>query len=416
MQLTRHALPHRNHEGRREEHADLAELDLFGLVVVTRGTQDDQPHISVVALDLGPYMKGLCVLYRQLVQAEAVTDQGQLLGSRLEQSQPHEAALPAPGRSLLQRHRAFTLPAAVLVVSTINDHLGAPLSGSRGRHLLHSMAESRDCHEDRAWRRRNRPGGGCVRAVATSRMTRSDNSSSRFDFTQAGQPVFPDGHGAITIHRADVWTDPCSCVHRIVGMSTGDLRAPGPGPRPRQRQGEDPDGLVRHVARGDESAFEAVYDQLSRPVYGLIRKVLRDPAQSEEVTQEVLLEVWRTAYRFDPAKGSAMAWVMTIAHRRAIDRARSVNAQALRERKAGSVLAGSAEEVAEAVETRLDAERVRRCLDSLTELQRESIGLAYYGGYTYQQVAGVLDAALGTIKTRIRDGLIRLRDCMGVSW
>jgi RNA polymerase sigma-70 factor (ECF subfamily) len=189
-------------------------------------------------------------------------------------------------------------------------------------------------------------------------------------------------------------------------MSTGDLRAPGPGPRPRQRQDEDLDGLVRHVARGDESAFEAVYDQLSRPVYGLIRKVLRDPAQSEEVTQEVLLEVWRTASRFDPAKGSAMAWVMTIAHRRAIDRVRSVNAQALRERKAGSVLAGSAEEVAEAVETRLDAERVRR----------ESIGLAYYGGYTYQQVAGVLDAALGTIKTRIRDGLIRLRDCMGVSW
>jgi RNA polymerase sigma-70 factor, ECF subfamily len=200
-----------------------------------------------------------------------------------------------------------------------------------------------------------------------------------------------------------------------VGMSTRDLRAPGPGPRPRRRD-EDLDSLVRHVARGDEGAFEAVYDQLSRPVYGLIRKVLRDPAQSEEVSQEVLLEVWRTASRFDPAKGSAMAWVMTIAHRRAIDRVRSANAQALREQKAGSVLAGSTEEVAEAVETRLDAERVRRCLDSLTELQRESIGLAYYGGYTYQQVAGVLDAALGTIKTRIRDGLIRLRDCMGVSW
>src|ERR1700730_3756945 len=219
---------------------------------------------------------------------------------------------------------------------------------------------------------------------------------SRFDFTQAGQPVFPDGHGAITIHRADVdlgechpvthaitasgtttasvwrcviWTDPCSCVHRIVGMSTGDLRAPGPGPRPRQRQDEDLDGLVRHVARGDESAFEAVYDQLSRPVYGLIRKVLRDPAQSEEVTQEVLLEVWRTASRFGPAQGRGLAWVMTMAHRRGIERRRpigrrrSASAQALREQKAGPMYAGSTEEVADAVEARMDADRVRRCLD-----------------------------------------------------
>jgi RNA polymerase sigma-70 factor (ECF subfamily) len=190
---------------------------------------------------------------------------------------------------------------------------------------------------------------------------------------------------------------------------------PEPGPRPQPGRDEDLDWLVRHVARGDEGAFEAVYDQLSRPLYGLIRKVLRDPAQSEEVTQEVLLEIWRTASRFDPAKGSAMTWAMTIAHRRAVDRVRSANAQTLREQKAGSMQAGPAEEVVEVVEARLDAERVRRCLDSLTELQRESIGLAYYGGYTYQQVAGVLDAALGTIKTRIRDGLIRMRDCMGVS-
>jgi RNA polymerase sigma-70 factor (ECF subfamily) len=198
-------------------------------------------------------------------------------------------------------------------------------------------------------------------------------------------------------------------------MSRRDLRAPEPGPRPQQGRNEDLDWLVRHVARGDEAAFEAVYDQLSRPVYGLIRKVLRDPAQSEEVTQEVMLEVWRTASRFDGTKGSAITWVMTMAHRRAIDRVRSVSAQTVREQKAGPVFAGSTEEVVEAVEARLDAERVRRCLDSLTELQRESIGLAYYGGYTYQQVAGLLDSALGTVKTRIRDGLIRMRDCMGVS-
>ena len=140
-QLARHALPHRDHEGRREEDADLAELDFLGGVVVTRGAQDHQPHVSVVALDLRPHMKVLGVLHRQLMQAEGVPDLGQLLFLGLEQSQPHEAALPASGRSLLQRHRALIAPATILVVSTINDHLGDPLVGSRGRHPLPSMAE-----------------------------------------------------------------------------------------------------------------------------------------------------------------------------------------------------------------------------------------------------------------------------------
>jgi len=169
------------------------------------------------------------------------------------------------------------------------------------------------------------------------------------------------------------------------------------------------------VARGDQAAFEEIYDRLSGPAYGLIRKVLRDPAQSEEVTQEVLLEVWRTASRFDPSRGSAATWVMTMAHRRAIDRVRSEAAAADREQRAAHADI-PADEVAETVEASLEAERVRRCLDGLTDLQRESITLAYYNGYTYPQVAALLGTALGTIKTRIRDGMIRLRDCMGVSW
>ena len=164
-------------------------------------------------------------------------------------------------------------------------------------------------------------------------------------------------------------------------------------------------------------AFESVYDQVAAPVFGLIRRVLRNPAQSEEVAQEALLEVWRTAGRFDPARGSALTWVMTIAHRRAVDRVRSEAAATDREARAAAVVPVAApDEVAETVESSLEAERVRRCMGGLSELQRQSITLAYYSGYTYPQVASSLGVALGTVKTRIRDGLKRLRDCLGVEW
>ncbi|MGH3167690.1 MAG: ECF RNA polymerase sigma factor SigK [Trebonia sp.] len=187
------------------------------------------------------------------------------------------------------------------------------------------------------------------------------------------------------------------------------------GPGRAEGNGRDLAGLLAQVARGDHAAFEAVYDQLAGPVYGVVRKVLRDPAQSEEVAQEVMLDVWRTASRFDSAKGSAVAWVMTIAHRRAVDRVRAETASTAREQKLapGPV---SGDDVAELVETALDRQRVRRCLGSLTMLQAEAVKLAYYGGYTYPQVAELLGVALGTVKTRIRDGLIRMRDCMEVTW
>jgi len=175
------------------------------------------------------------------------------------------------------------------------------------------------------------------------------------------------------------------------------------------------DDLVMRVARGDTAAFEAVYDRLADVVFGVIRRVLRDPAQSEEVAQEVLVEVWRTATRFDPDKGGASTWVLTMAHRRAIDRVRSAQAAHDREeRVAHRDHVPAFDEVAEQVETRLEQEQVRRCLGNLTELQRESVTLAYYGGYTYREVGELLDVPLGTVKTRLRDGLIRLRDCMGV--
>jgi RNA polymerase sigma-70 factor, ECF subfamily len=191
--------------------------------------------------------------------------------------------------------------------------------------------------------------------------------------------------------------------------------SPGDGARQagaRQRADELADLLVR-VARGDADAYSAVYERTAGQVLGVVLSVVRDPAQSEEVAQEVLLDVWRSASRFDAERGSAAAWVMTLAHRRAVDRVRSEQKAADREQRVASAEIAY-DEVTEAVEARLDRERVRRCLGSLTELQRESVTLAYYGGYTYSQVAGLLGVAVGTVKTRMRDGLIRLRDCLGV--
>lgn len=174
--------------------------------------------------------------------------------------------------------------------------------------------------------------------------------------------------------------------------------------------------LMAAVAAGDETAFVGLYDLLARAVHGTCLGVLRDPDHAAEVAQEVWVEVWRTAARYDGERGSARTWVTTLAHRRAVDRVRAVQAQRDRDQR---VLDESTERpfdvVADDVEQRLEQSAVRDCLGSLTETQRTAVVLAYYGGRTYREVAAELDAALPTVKSRIRDGLLRLKDCLGVS-
>jgi RNA polymerase sigma-70 factor (ECF subfamily) len=176
------------------------------------------------------------------------------------------------------------------------------------------------------------------------------------------------------------------------------------------------EALLLQVAAGDDQAFEELYDLVVKPVYGVVVSVVRDPSHAEEVTQEVFVEAWRTATRFDPSRGSAKAWLVTMARRRAVDRVRSVQASTVRDTAAGARgIDRDHDVVSETVEVRLEQQQVKRCLDGLTQLQLQAVTLAFYRGHTHREVADLLQVPLGTVKTRLRDGLIRLRDCLGVS-
>ncbi|MFC6326630.1 ECF RNA polymerase sigma factor SigK [Microbacterium koreense] len=174
--------------------------------------------------------------------------------------------------------------------------------------------------------------------------------------------------------------------------------------------------LLTQITDGDQKAFARLYDMLSPRVFGLILRVLVDRSQSEEVLQEVFLEIWQSAARFAPNKGQGRSWVFTIAHRRAVDRVRASQASSDRDTRAGfRDLDVAHDGVAEHVELRLEGRRVVAALTTLPDAQRETLTLAYYGGYSQTEIAALVGAPLGTIKTRMRDGLSRLRTEMGVT-
>lgn len=175
-------------------------------------------------------------------------------------------------------------------------------------------------------------------------------------------------------------------------------------------------GLLGQAALGDQAAFAEFYDATSARAYGLALRVVRNPAHAEEVTQEAYLDAWRSSARYDVQRGSAAGWLLTIVHRKAVDRVRSVEAATARDvtwnREAAPI---DHDQTSEAAHASLDANRVRNAVATLTDVQRQAVELTYFGGYTHTEVATLLDVPLGTAKTRIRDGLIRLRDLMGVT-
>ncbi len=176
----------------------------------------------------------------------------------------------------------------------------------------------------------------------------------------------------------------------------------------------DLDALLRRVADRDTDAFAALYDHTRARVYGLVLRVLRDPGYSEEATQEVYLQIWRSAQSYDPTAGSPLAWIMTLAHRRAIDRVRSEQSAADRESRYGSAtIERPADVVTESAILNEEQRQVTECLDTLTDTQRQCLHLAYYDGLTYNQVSQRLAANLATIKSRMRDAIKALRRCLG---
>jgi len=181
--------------------------------------------------------------------------------------------------------------------------------------------------------------------------------------------------------------------------------------RPERVEGTD-ETLLARAARSDLGAFEALYDRYSGPVYSLACGLLRDTHAAQEITQDVFLAIWHRGSSFDAARGSARSWILSLAHHKSVDamrRGRRLVAVPLPETTA------DAADVIEDAMARVDSAGVQEALRALSDEQRQALVLAYYGGYTQQEIADRLRTPLGTIKTRIRDGLLRLRSTLGAA-
>lgn len=193
---------------------------------------------------------------------------------------------------------------------------------------------------------------------------------------------------------------------------TGRAAAPPPDPAQRAERTAE---LLRRSGEGDEQAFAELYDETSRTVYGLVARVTRAPEPAAEVVQEVYLMAWQQSARFDPGRGTVLAWLCTMAHRRAVDRVRQSQRERDRDQKYETLRADTAGDATwHEVERSLESEEVRSGLDLLSPLQREAVSLVYYSGFSHRRAAEHLGVPLGTAKARIRDGLSSLRSALGV--
>jgi len=271
---------------------------------------------------------------------------------------------------------------------------------------------------DRTNARTCRPGARQLRLVGGLHVElERDGEASRIARDDVAQPVTRDdvGHAA----RHDEQSDTRDEVRRAARHEEQIARvmAPQQAPEPQGELGSpDTADLVGLVARGDEAAFSELYRRASSFVFGVALRVTRDSVLAQDVLQETFLQVWREAHRFDPVRGSARSWMLTIAHRRAVDRVRHEQTSHVRETAwALRSLDRDHDSVAEIVELRAEHRRVRTALESLSQLQREAVELAYVRGMTHTEVADELGIPLGTAKTRIRDGLLKLRESIGAT-
>jgi RNA polymerase sigma-70 factor (ECF subfamily) len=170
--------------------------------------------------------------------------------------------------------------------------------------------------------------------------------------------------------------------------------------------------LVTSIARYSEVALAEVYRRHGRAVYGLARRVLQDAGEAEDVTQEVFLRLWREPDRFDPGRGSLRSFLLAQAHGRAVDAVRSSSSRRAREAREAARTARAEYDMQHEVWDLALADQVAQAMGELSDDERRAIELAYFEGRTYREVARVLDQPEGTVKSRIRSGMRRLRDAL----